>query len=227
MSSPGDFELKYIIDGRSVEAVRRWLGCVCQPDPVHPQGVVSSIYFDTPALHYLSEKINSDYLKTKVRLRWYEVRGAAQQGSFLEAKLRIGTRRRKVRVATPYTGDFLRKAPLNGHTFRDVPAQLRSHGVIVPGALCPVILIRYTRYRFVDVANGLRINLDADISAPAVNRQILPVGNPRPLSTAVVEVKGGATDLPPILRPLAGLGARKAAFSKYLVCYDRAVSTVG
>ena len=70
--SETSFELKFTIDGRNVTAVRRWLSSICRPDPLFPRGVVNSIYFDTPELHHLREKINSDYLKTKVRLRWYE-----------------------------------------------------------------------------------------------------------------------------------------------------------
>jgi hypothetical protein len=70
--------------------------------PFFPE-TVSSIYFDTWGWKSLSEKINSDYLKTKIRFRWYS--DIAYQlhyaPSFAEAKFRIGTKRKKIRIQTP------------------------------------------------------------------------------------------------------------------------------
>ena len=76
-----DREIKFTIDGRDVTAVRRWLQSVCRSDPAFPAGVVCTIYYDTLALHHLREKVNSDYLKTKLRLRWYEDQTESQARS--------------------------------------------------------------------------------------------------------------------------------------------------
>ena len=222
-----DFELKFTIDGRDVTAVRRWLESVCRPDPHFPVGIVRSIYFDTPELHSLREKINSDYLKTKIRLRWYEVPGRPVGRSFLEAKFRIGSRRFKVRLETRYSGSWLAGTALRAQALRHIPQKLRPAGVPVPSELCPILLIRYTRHRFIDPAAGVRISLDADISVPAVNQELLPRAAPVPLHTAVVEVKGQARELPPVIRSLADLGGRKTSFSKYRACYDHAAIGLG
>ena len=144
---------------------------------------------------HLREKINSDYLKTKVRLRWYEGGGRPAERSFLEAKLRVGARRRKVRLETAFSGTWLTHTALHDQALRRIPQELRPLGVPVPSQLRPVLRIRYTRDRFVDPLAGVRISLDADISAPAVNRELLSVPNPLPLDTAVVEVKGQAREL--------------------------------
>ena len=218
--SKTSFELKFTIDGRNITAVRRWLTSICQPDPLFPRGVVNSIYFDTPDLHHLREKINSDYLKTKVRLRWYEGGGRPAERSFLEAKLRVGARRRKVRLETAFSGTWLTRTALHDQALRRIPQELRPLGVPVPSQLRPVLRIRYTRDRFVDPLAGVRISLDAEISAPAVNRELLSVPNPLPLDTAVVEVKGQARELPTVIRSLTDLGGRKRSFCKYRACYE-------
>ena len=226
-SPDADFELKFIIDGRDVTAVRRWLESVCRPDPTFPVGIVKSIYFDTPGLHSLREKINSDYLKTKVRIRWYDLPSLPADRSFLEAKFRIGSRRRKVRLETRYSGSWLNRVALHAQPLRRIPQELRPAGVPVSSQLRPVLLIRYTRHRFMDPVAGVRISLDANISTPAVNRELLPPAIPLPLHFAVVEVKGRARRLPPVLRNLAGLGGRKTSFSKYRACYDHVVIGLG
>lgn len=69
------YELKFAIDDRQATTVRGWLRSICPQDPAFPRGIVNSIYYDTPALQHLHEKINSDYFKTKIRLRWYSVAG--------------------------------------------------------------------------------------------------------------------------------------------------------
>ena len=79
---------------------------VCRRDPEFPAAVVWTIYYDTPALVSLGEKINSDYLKRKIRVRWYsDLEGRVSGPAFVEAKLRMGTRRSKVRARLPYPAD--------------------------------------------------------------------------------------------------------------------------
>ena len=219
-----NFEIKFTIDGRETTAVRRWLHAVCTKDPIFPSGIVNSIYYDTPALDQLREKVNSDYLKTKIRLRWYETGVASHSRSFLEAKFRVGPRRHKVRLATDFSGSWLALIPLSNQVLRRIPLKLWSMGVTVPSLLQPVLRIRYSRDRFVDHISGARISLDTDITIPSVNHELMTSPNPMALHTAVVEVKGLAKDLPPILKHLIVLGGRKTAFSKYRACYDHAVN---
>ena len=70
--SGSGYETKFVLDQCAEHIVRHWLSRVALPDPHYPANVVSSIYFDTHDWRYLNEKENSDFLKTKVRLRWYE-----------------------------------------------------------------------------------------------------------------------------------------------------------
>lgn len=97
-------ELKFTVPGLCVPAVLQWLRAVCDPDPAFPHGIISSIYYDTRDGRYLAEKVNSDYLKTKIRLRWYrDPDDASVDGpAFLEAKYRIGARREKMHLAMPF-----------------------------------------------------------------------------------------------------------------------------
>ena len=221
------FELKYAVDAAQADAIRSWLATVCRRDPAYPGGFVNSIYFDTPALQHIGEKVNSDYLKTKIRLRWYEIPGQSSSGSFLEAKFRIGTRREKIRVPIPTDGHPLSRLGLDDQSLRELPARLRPLGVPVSGLLQPLLVIRYRRDRFVSPMTPTRVSLDTDITVPKVNSGFLATANPTPLRTAVVEVKGAGSKLPRVLHHLFDIGGRKVAFSKYLACYDHAVHPLG
>ena len=96
--SGADYELKFVGERASSQPVRCWLQKVCKPDPSFAEGVVFTIYYDTPMLECLDEKRNSDYLKTKIRLRWYNVTGTQSDNAFLEVKRRYGARREKIRA---------------------------------------------------------------------------------------------------------------------------------
>ena len=49
--------------------VLNWLRGRCVPDPKHPDGLINSIYYDSPDLSLLRAKVNSDFVKQKVRVR--------------------------------------------------------------------------------------------------------------------------------------------------------------
>ena len=85
-------ETKFVISNLRIEPVLRWLEHTCLPDPSFPLGVISSIYYDTRDWDFMREKINSDYLKTKIRLRWYgsTAESSAEGLAFAEVKCRIG-----------------------------------------------------------------------------------------------------------------------------------------
>ena len=62
-------ETKYVLPAQHSALALRIIQRTCDPDPKFAFGIVSSIYFDSPNWDYLREKRDSDYLKTKVRLR--------------------------------------------------------------------------------------------------------------------------------------------------------------
>src|SRR5262245_6231457 len=214
----GERELKFTMPAARAQLARRRLETVCRRDPEFPCAIVWTIYYDTPALVSLGEKLNSDYLKRKIRVRWYSnLEGRATGPAFVEAKLRLGTRRSKARVRLPYSADEVAQWDLQDERLKSLPLLLRDQGVLGQDAWQPMILLRYRRDRFIEPLTQSRISLDAEIAAVRVNPRFLSVTNWSPLATAVLEVKGSADELPAVLRPLLALGGRKSAFSKLLM----------
>lgn len=219
----GNRELKFTVPAGRVDFARRWLDRVCRRDRQYPAAYVWTIYYDTPQLAALREKINSEYLKLKIRLRWYSEIGQAPSGpAFVEAKMRWGTRRDKVRVAAPYTAKELAAWDLQDPRLRSLPLLLRSKGILLRDVWHPMLLIRYRRDRFVEPMCQTRVSLDSDIAAVRVNRQFLPSADHTPIGPGVLEVKGADEQLPVALRPLLQLGARKRSLSKFLTIYAHA-----
>jgi hypothetical protein len=210
-------ELKFVLPAAQGLLARSLLQSVCRPDVEYPAATLSTIYFDTPDLRFLGEKIDSDYLKTKVRLRWYAPVGGHDDRAraFLEIKMRIGDRRRKVRVQTPLTAATLRDLPFDRPEFGKVLELARPLGIPLPARLLPVLMIRYDRYRFVESMSSSRISIDMNIGAPRGYHRLVRDAAPVALRYAVVEVKGAGTDLPRVLHPLIRVGARRRSSSKY------------
>jgi hypothetical protein len=217
---PGERELKFTMPAARVHLARLRLETLCRRDPEFPAAIVWTIYFDTPALVSLGEKINSDYLKRKIRVRWYsDLDGRVSGPAFVEAKLRVGTRRSKVRARLPVPAEEIARWDLQDPRFLGFPLLLREGGVLGQDSWQPMMLIRYRRDRFVEPLTRSRVSLDADISAVVVNPRFVSAVDPSPLATAVLEVKGHGDDLPVALRPLLSLGMHKRSFSKFLMVY--------
>jgi hypothetical protein len=216
-----EHELKFVIDNQLAPKLIRWLDLRCYQDPNYYEGVVSSIYFDFHDLTYLREKINSDFLKTKIRIRWYAALDSKSiiGDSFVEAKFKYGSKRKKIRGKTNISGSWLQKVELQDPKLLSIPSLLREHGVAVGGGLLPVMQISYKRKRFVEPTTGARLCVDFDISAPKVNFSILPRYNAIALESAVFEMKGNLTGLPDVLHQITAFGCKKTSFSKYSACY--------
>jgi hypothetical protein len=218
--SAGERELKFTFPAGRVHMVRRRLESLCRRDPKFPAAIVWTIYYDTPALVSLGEKVNSDYLKRKIRVRWYsDLEGRISGPAFVEAKLRVGTRRSKERARLPYPAEQLATWDLQDPRLLSFPLMLRDKGILGQDSWQPVMLIRYRRDRFIEPLSGSRVSLDTDISAAAVNRRFVSATDLSPLATAVFEVKGASDELPVALRSLLPLGLHKRSFSKFLVVY--------
>jgi hypothetical protein len=218
--SRGERELKFTMPAARAQLARRRLETLCRRDPEFPSAIVWTIYYDTPALVSLGEKVNSDYLKRKIRVRWYsDLEGRVTGPAFVEAKLRVGTLRSKARARLPYPADEVARWDLQDTRLRRLPLLLRDQGVLGQDPWQPMMLLRYRRDRFIEPLTQSRVSLDAEIAAVRVNPRFLSVIDPSPLATAVLEVKGGSEELPAVLRPLLALGSRKSSFSKLLVVY--------
>src|SRR5687768_12406502 len=195
--SLGERELKFTLPADRAHIVRRRLESLCRRDPKFPSAIVWTIYYDTPALISLGEKINSDYLKRKIRVRWYsDLEGCVSGPAFVEAKLRVGTRRSKERARLPYPAEELATWDLQDLRLLSFPLLLRDKGILGQESWQPLMLIRYRRDRFIEPISGSRVALDTDISAAAANRKFVSATDLSPLATAVFEVKGASDKLP-------------------------------
>ena len=222
-------EGKYAIPASRTAMTIRILEGLCEPDPSFPIGKVSSIYFDSRNWTYLGEKRNSDYLKTKVRLRWYghpesEFKGTG--GAFAEIKLRTGSRRSKVRIPVIYTGETLEVMDLHDRELLRIPGALISVGAPIRHTLLPTISVSYFRRRYIERSTRCRIALDYVITSPKSNKHMLPNAMPCKLAYSILEVKGPEAEFPLGLRSLLKLGFRREAFSKYYECYRYSTRTL-
>jgi hypothetical protein len=210
-------ELKFVLPASRADMARRWIEALCVRDPKFPDADVSTVYYDTPALAALDEKLNSDYLKTKVRVRWYAEPGRGAAGpAFVELKRRIGSRREKIRARLDVPAEAIAGRPLDDPIFQALPRALpASAGALAGPAWQPMLELTYRRRRFVDPASGARLSLDTGIAVVRLNHRFLSARNMGPLPLAVVEVKGFEDTLPGRLQPLLALGARKQSMSKY------------
>jgi hypothetical protein len=217
-----EVELKYLLPQARAGFVLRWLEGVAAPERAHPPALVVTTYYDTPGFDLLAEKVDSDFLKTKVRVRWYAPLdgGPPASPAFVEAKSREGGTRRKRRLRLNEPARQLAALPLDDRMWTDLVAGLRTELPALPDGLAPVLRLAYVRHRFTD-PRGARISVDTGIGVEAVSHARLHAparGGTLPWS--VFELKAHASDLPGHLAPVTRFGARRSSFSKYLACYE-------
>lgn len=218
----GEHESKFVLANRRARILSSWLSKRCRPDPQFPIGIVSSIYFDTKDWLLLGEKLNSDHLKTKVRLRWYsDVKtGKNFPTTFLELKYKIGSARKKLRINTIISSDEILETRLEEPNLLQIPRLALEHGVVLPMTLHPVFQLNYIRHRFIDPLTGARLAVDSNIHISRVNSTMVQTCNPTYLQEAVFELKFENNTLPDWLHQLTALGCRRGSFSKYSNCYS-------
>ncbi|MGH7266651.1 MAG: VTC domain-containing protein [Candidatus Rokuibacteriota bacterium] len=209
-----------------------WLAHACRRDPRYAAASVTSIYYDTLGLDGYREKLNGDFIKTKVRVRWYDAGAAAPPDApvFLELKRRVGGGRTKLRTRLPVERAGVAGLSLEDPRLRELPYRAAPEFLpAVPADLHPILTVRFERRRFVCPASGARVSLDTDIRATDGNGTLLPalaasrlVG--APVGVVVVEVKGPWTGDPFWLAELYRAGYRLRPFSKYAACLARLLS---
>ena len=230
MAAGRNLEQKYVfVEGHKL-LLQEWLERTMTKDPLYHEGTVASIYFDTPRFDLYGEKRNSDYVKSKLRLRWYvdEQEGDPEREipCFLEIKRKVGTVRRKERLKLPIPARCLRERMFLDPTILGLSERACELGYSNTVALMPVAVIRYDRLRYVAPASGSRIALDTSIRCVRMNPRLLCGSPPVHLSVGVLEVKGHLDTLPESLRPIARL-LHKDSFSKYAACLERLVDPYG
>lgn len=217
----GTIEQKFLFHSAAKDVLLEWLEFRLVRDPKYYCGPIISLYYDTPALRFYWEVRNGDFLKTKVRLRWYQTAFSPEQkivNCFLEIKQKFGAQRYKRRqqlMLEPSTliGDLFCRPAL-----WSAPERMPELVLLARGPLVPVLIVEYERCRFIDPQSGSRIALDTRITCSRANSVYL-AGAPVMLAAGVLEVKGSLDSLPECLRPLQR-HLRKRSFSKYARCCE-------
>lgn len=216
-------ERKFAAPSRAREEALLILGHHCAPDNAHPFGRVRSLYLDSPALRSYAEKAAGDFLKRKVRIRWYD-ENQDPICCFLEIKYRAGGGRLKFRERLALPRGLLTSCPLESFPWREeiLPraGELRRR---LPPDLEPALVLTYERHRFICPSSGARVCLDARIGADRFNARALPAAGPVELPQIVFEFKDAPGAEIPWLGDLARAGFRSRSFSKYAECIRRLI----
>lgn len=224
LEDKGEFELKYTFPNNCRAILESWLSVSCRRDKSYPTSTVQSIYLETTLAESYQEKVNSDFFKTKYRVRWYETgdgRPFAKTDNvpvFLENKMKIGAKRLKKRWVTETSFDRLKHENLNSRFHGTWYGRFSDNKEETIPYLQPFLQISYIRKRFVDSITGTRISLDYDIRVEKTNATLLPPANNIALDCGVFEVKSKSNSPPPFLAYLTNNLVKKASFSKYGQC---------
>lgn len=220
----GEFELKYTFLNLLSPYLEGWLSLNCLRDKRYPESRVQSIYFESSQLDSYMEKVNSDFFKSKFRVRWYESeRNGATNTSddipiYLENKMKIGTKRLKERWEE--TADFNKmKNKSLSSTYHTSWYNIFVDKLQKPlPYLQPFIQISYIRKRFIEKTSGCRLNLDYNIRIEKTNPLFLPPSLGLMLGNGVFEIKSSSSSPPSALSYLTQNVVKTARFSKYEQC---------
>ena len=143
-------EAKFCLPSSRVHATRAWLRHRYAFDAEYPNNMIHSLYYDTPDYALLQQKQASEYLKAKIRVRWYSDprTGEVSDAAFLEIKAKEGVRSHKIRTPWPLTGKTMMQDPFTE------ARQVRLNSIIpddwprLNDWYRPTAVISYTRDRF-------------------------------------------------------------------------------
>jgi VTC domain len=205
-------EIKFIGPARAEPFASASLEALCAPDGQFPENVVHSVYFDSVDLASYAEKANGDYLKNKLRLRWYAEPGerGPKTGHEWTAWLEVKTRK-LLRLPGP--------SPREGLDPEALGAVVQEH---LGSARRPTCWLSYSRTRLWGPDGVTRLSIDRDLRVEWVARWIPSHWFGATPPVFVVEVKGDTAAVHPALSTLIMRHARKRALSKYALCLDYA-----
>lgn len=170
------FERKYLVPYHQLDALRARVLPFVLPD-VHtrpnaggyPEYTVRSIYFDTPQLEAVRDKVEGEESRRKLRIRGYE-QASPEAPVFFEIKRKIGEKIMKQRAAIPASklsevlesGDFEAALLHPADQTRDDASRFFFH--LHRHHMSPVNRITYEREAYIGKFNpGLRVTFDKNI----------------------------------------------------------------
>lgn len=223
-------EQKYLFPAGYSEVIRTWLEHACVPDPRYPSSVVSSIYFDTPGLFHFHESRNGEFLRAKVRLRWYTDLTATETGAgvrcYLEVKTKQGALSEKRRSEVTIPAGVLLEDPFSNERILGLTARVFDLGYRAAGMLVPILLICYRRQRYLDVESDSALAADTEIRCTRANETVVQGMLPVYLDVGVLEVKGMNRRSGGVLNPI-GSYLTKSPFSKYSISLESLLQPLG
>ncbi|MBN2143891.1 MAG: polyphosphate polymerase domain-containing protein [Candidatus Aureabacteria bacterium] len=203
------------------DSALQWLSHACLPDKKYPFGIVSSIYYDTPWLSLYQEKINGDFIKKKVRLRWYDTHDPQkpeQVYAFLEIKSKMGSGRSKTRKPLQLNRLWLETVPLDDPSLSELIYTHSGFEDSIPAGLLPSLSLVYERHRFVCPSSGARVCLDSQIRTGRYHPRLFSSVSSAHyifMNFIVLEIKDAHTESIPWLDWLFDRGFRSQSVSKY------------
>jgi hypothetical protein len=223
-SLSGRIERKFFVAPSQIEVAYGLLRHICRPDGQFPSELINSLYFDTSGLDEYQRAASGEFLKNKVRIRWYDREEPTQekQTVFVELKSRQGFVSTKQRHQMQIASECLSSKNLGrGIVSPLVLLQtLAGFGYFASELLQPVIRISYWRYRFADIITGQRVALDCHIRSTVVIPGTGDSEKDLELDGGVIEIKGESLNLPPTLMQLRMLETDWTQFSKYSACLN-------
>ena len=204
---------------------------ICRPDNEYPEGLVSSLYFDTADLDQYIRSASGDLKKDKVRIRWYDELDDYQETVpvFIELKKRQGfaSSKQRQRIMVPLQHlelENLGKGIVTRNMLADTVA---GFGYYPELPLRPIIKISYYRYRFNEMLTGTRVSFDSNIRSSMIAPELGYRERELRLSGGVIEIKGPTLELPVTLRRIKILDTDWSRFSKYGQCIESHLSEPG
>jgi hypothetical protein len=217
-------ERKFFLPPHKIDYALAILKQSCIPDREHSDEWINSLYFDSDDLEQHERSSSGDSRKDKVRIRWYYKLDDYQYSVpvYIEHKTRegfVGTKQRR-KIIVPLENleaQNLKKGIVPETMLMDVLARF---GYSPPNRLKPVIVISYFRHHFTDLASGMRVSLDHNITSTIVDMSIGYGEKNLKLQGGVIEIKGKTLELPETLCDLKLLETDWTRFSKYSSCLD-------
>jgi hypothetical protein len=221
---PPRLERKFYIAPHKVEATYGLLRVLCRPDLVYPAEQINSLYFDTFGFDQYERSLAGDFVKNKVRLRWYGTDNELNmlQPVFVELKSRKGFASTKQRLELRVPVEKLSPAYIHEGIIPKtlLGSTLARFGYFPLEPLYPIIKISYWRYRFREVLTGIRVALDCHVRSTMISANAGNGERELELPGTILEIKGESMDIPASLKQLKLLGINWSRFSKYSACID-------